>query len=243
MAHLCTAQDRGFVAVKVISKEQHKELVAGAKVLEEQSFGVKVWLLPDQRIVKVFRLKRPLSSSRLYPYNTRFANNARRLRARGVSAPNVLETYYCPDIQRHGVMYDLLEGETFHDLLPEAEDETLFRRFARFLGELHEKGIYFRSVHPGNVLLTEDGGMGLIDIQDIRFWPWRLGKKTRARNFRHLYNSGYNSLAMREFGFARFVDLYLQELPRSEAYRQSLKPLIMKWDKAWECRKQEPVVS
>jgi len=229
--------------VKVISAEQHERLVAGAKVLEEQSFGVKVWLLPDRRVVKVFRLKRPLSSGRLYPYNTRFANNARRLRARGVSAPNILETYYCPDIQRHGVVYDLLEGTTFYDLLAKAEDETLFRTLARFLGELHEKGIYFRSVHPGNVLLKEDGGMGLIDIQDIRFWPWQLGRKTRARNFRHLYNSDYNSLVMREFGFERFVDLYLQELPRSEAYRRSLKPLIMEWDKAWERRKPDSAVS
>ncbi len=228
--------------MKVISAEQHKELVAGAKVLEEQSFGVKVWLLPDQRIVKVFRLKRVLSSGRLYPYNARFANNARRLQARGVAAPNVLETYYCPEIQRHGVVYDLLEGETFFDLLSRAEDEAPFRTLARFLGELHEKGIYFRSVHPGNVLLREDGSMGLIDIQDIRFWPWQLGKKTRARNFRHLYNSDGCSLAMREFGFERFVDLYLQELSRSEGYRQDLKPLIMGWDRAWERRKQDPAV-
>ncbi|WP_456379709.1 hypothetical protein [Thiolapillus sp.] len=229
--------------MKVISEEQHQQLVAGAKVMEEQSFGVKVWLLPDRRIVKVFRIKRPLSSSRLYPYNMRFANNARRLLARDVAAPNILETYYCPDIQRHAVVYDLLEGETFSELLSGAGDESLFRTLARFLGELHEKGIYFRSVHPGNVLLREDGGMGLIDIQDIRFWPWRLGKKTRARNFRHLYNSGCNSLAMRKFGFERFVDLYLQQLPRSESYRQSLKPLIMEWDRAWERRKQDSAIS
>lgn len=229
--------------MKVISEHEHQELVADAKVLEEQSFGVKVWLLPDQRIVKMFRLKRPISSGRLYPYNTRFANNARRLVARGVSAPNILETFYCPDIQRHGVVYDLLEGVPFFELLPDATDDSLFRTFARFLGELHDKGIYFRSVHPGNVLLRKDGSMGLIDIQDVRFWPWQLGKKTRARNFRHMYNSDYHSKVMRDFGFERFVNLYLEELPRSDSYRQSLKPLIMEWDRAWERKKQNPAVS
>jgi tRNA A-37 threonylcarbamoyl transferase component Bud32 len=226
---------------KVISKAEYEDLVADAKVLEEQSFGVKVWLLPDQRIVKMFRLKRPVSSGRLYPYNIRFARNARRCLARGVAAPNIRETFYCPDIQRHGVIYDLLEGDPFFELLPETSDETLFRTFARFLGELHEKGIYFRSVHPGNVLLRPDGSMGLIDIQDMRFWPWALTRKVRARNFRHLYNSDYHSKVMRDFGFERFADLYLEELPRDEGYKDSMRPLIMDWDKAWERKKRKPV--
>ncbi len=224
---------------KVISKAEYESLVDGAKVLEEQSFGVKVWLLPDKKIVKMFRIKRSLSSGRIYPYNLRFANNARRSLARGVAAPNILETFYCPDIKRHGIVYDLLEGDPFFELLPETEDEDLFRIFAGFLGQLHEKGIYFRSVHPGNVLLRPDGSMGLIDIQDMRFWPWALGKKLRARNFRHLFNSDYHSKVMRDFGFERFVDMYLQQLPRDESYKQALKPLIMEWDKAWERKKRK----
>ncbi|WP_456407988.1 hypothetical protein [Thiolapillus sp.] len=220
--------------MKRITAAQHQALVADGEILQQERYGIKVWLLPDRRVVKVFRVKRPFSSARIYPYNLRFSRNARRLLGRGVSAPHVLDTWYCPEIQRHGVVYELLEGVPFVELLADARDENPFYRYAGFLGQLHEKGIYFRSAHPGNVLLKDDGSMGLIDIQDMRFWNWPLGRMARARNFRHIFNSKDNSLAMRDFGFENFVDLYLRQLPRSEAYVRKLKPLIMKWDKAWE---------
>lgn len=64
-----------------MSLARYRQLTADAKVLEAQSFGVKVWLLPDGRIMKLFRLKGFFSSGRRYPYNLRFARNARRLQA------------------------------------------------------------------------------------------------------------------------------------------------------------------
>jgi len=215
----------------------YQQLTADAKVLERDSRGVKVWLLPDDRIMKLFRVKRALSSARIYPYNLRFARNARNLNRRGIAAPNIRQIFYCSEISRHGVIYDLLKGESFYELLPGAADETLFRIFAGFLVGLHEKGIYFRSVHPGNVLLRPDASMGLIDIQDMRFLPWPLPQSLRARNFRHLFNSDAQSLAMREFGFDRFVDLYLEVLPRDLRYRTKLKAKIMSFDNAWVRRK------
>jgi len=220
----------------VINKAQYKELVSGARVLEYQWFGVKVWLTTDRRIIKMFRLKKPPDLGWLIPYNKRFARNSRRLLARGVLAPKALETFTCPEINRTGIIYEWLEGTPLYDLLPDATDETLFRSFARYLCFLHEKGVYFRSVHPGNILLRKDGSMGLIDIQDIRFWPWALGAKTRARNFRHLYNSDEHSLAMRDFGYQRFADLYLQEVSAGNRRRQQLRSLIMAGDLAWEDR-------
>lgn len=223
--------------MKRISAAQHQALVADGKILQQEPYGIKVWLLPDQRVVKVFRIKRPFSSARIYPYNQRFSRNARRLSVRGISAPHVLDTWYCPDIQRHGVVYELLEGVPFVEVLAAARDEAPFRSYAGFLGLLHEKGIYFRSAHAGNVLQKEDGSMGLIDIQDMRFWPWPLGKKARARNFRHIYNSSIYSRSMRDFGFENFADLYLQQLPRSEDYVRQLKPLIMQLNKSWEREK------
>ena len=216
----------------------YEQLTAQAKVLEKQSFGVKVWLLPDQRIIKLFRRKRKLSSSRLYPYNVRFARNALRLQARGIAAPNIEEIFFCDAIDRHGVIYDLLEGESFHDLFPHSDVDALIHIFAEFLVELHEKGVYFRSVHPGNVLLRHNSRMGLIDIQDMRFWPFALPQHLRARNFRHLFNSDEHSQVMREFGFERFTDIYLQALPRSDSYRKRLKPKIMAYDRAWERKRQ-----
>jgi hypothetical protein len=86
--------------------------------------------------------------------------------------------------------------------------------------------------------LTEEGGLGLIDLQDVRFRPWPLGQRARARNFRHLFNSDPQSQGVRDFGFEPFVDLYLEALPRSDSYRRHLKPKIMAYDRAWENRRR-----
>ncbi len=216
-----------------MSLATYEESTADARVLEQQSFGVKVWLLPDGRIMKLFRLKRRLSSGRLYPYNLRFARNSRRLQARGIAAPEIREVFFCADIDRHGVIYDLLEGESFHDLFAAGGEESLYAVLADFLAELHRRGVYFRSVHPGNVLLRPNGSMGLIDVQDVRFWPWSLSTASRARNFRHLFNSDDQSQEIRVFGFRRFVDLYLDAVGGSQAYTERLKPKIMAYDNAW----------
>ncbi|WP_457668448.1 hypothetical protein [Thiolapillus sp.] len=217
-----------------MSLASYRQLTADARVLEAQSFGVKVWLLPDGRIMKLFRLKGYFSSGRLYPYNLRFARNARRLQARGIAAPTVGDVFFCKEIKRHGVIYDLLEGESFHNMFAAGGDDDLYATLAGFLAELHRKGVYFRSVHPGNVLLRPDGSMGLIDVQDVRFWPWPLNTVSRARNFRHLFNSDSQSLEMRAFGFGRFVDLYLNAVGGSPSYKRRLKSKIMAYDNAWK---------
>lgn len=51
---------------------------------------------------------------------------------------------------------------------------------------LHRKGIYFRSLHLGNVILTPNGEFGLIDFSDMRIYPWPLPKFMRVRNIRRL---------------------------------------------------------
>jgi len=221
-----------------ISRAAYEALIADARILQEESFGVKVWLLPDERVVKLFRTKRLISSARLVPYSTRFARNAARLRARGIRVPEVLDTFHCPGIERHGVIYRRLPGETVDGLLQHRRDDALVGKLAAFVAELHEKGVYFRSVHPGNVLLTEEGNLGLIDLQDVRFRPWPLGRQARARNFRPLFNSDPQSQGVRDFGFEPFVDLYLEALPRGDSYRRRLKPKIMTYDRAWESRRR-----
>ena len=222
-----------------ISRTEYEALIRDARVLQEEVFGVKVWLLPDERVVKLFRTKRLITSARLLPYSTRFARNARRLRRRGIRTPEVLDTFHCPEIERHGVIYRRLPGESFAELLSRRRDASLVTRLAAFLAELHEKGIYFRSVHPGNVLLAEDGALGLIDLQDVRFWPWPLSQNARARNFRHLFASDPNSLEVRAFGYEPFVERYLQALPRGDSYKRRLKPKIMAYDRSWERKRRD----
>jgi hypothetical protein len=64
--------------------------------------------------------------------------------------------------------------------------QKLKAAFTRFVIGLHAKGIYFRSLHIGNVVLTPDERLGLIDFADLRIHPWPLGRYLRARNMRRM---------------------------------------------------------
>jgi tRNA A-37 threonylcarbamoyl transferase component Bud32 len=64
--------------------------------------------------------------------------------------------------------------------------QALVERFGKFMAQLHQKGIYFRSLHLGNVLVLEDGEFGLIDLADLRIYPSSLSPSLRRRNLRHM---------------------------------------------------------
>ena len=54
------------------------------------------------------------------------------------------------------------------------------------MAEPHIQGVYFHSCYLGNLLLLENGKLGLIDVLDIRFRNGRLTTKERERNFKCL---------------------------------------------------------
>ena len=57
---------------------------------------------------------------------------------------------------------------------------------AAFMRRLHGAGIYFRSLHLGNVVLTPAGEYGLIDFLDMKTYSKPLSAWQVSRNFRHL---------------------------------------------------------
>ncbi len=59
------------------------------------------------------------------------------------------------------------------------------RCFGCFLAVLHGKGVLFRSVHFGNVLVDGDG-MSLIDILDLKVFRKPLAEQKRIKNIRFL---------------------------------------------------------
>jgi hypothetical protein len=176
--------------VKRITAEEYQRLRAGAEVLEADSFGDKVLRLADGTILKLFRRKRLLSSAAWYPYARRFADNAVAMRRRGIAVPEIIDLMRIPSVARDAVHYQPLPGVSLRQLLRAGMDanrrQTLRTAFTRFVIELHDKGIYFRSLHLGNVLHLPDGRFGLIDIGDARLRPWRLSRSLRRRNLRLL---------------------------------------------------------
>lgn len=179
----------------------------GAEVLERDPSGDKVLRLKDGTILKLFRcgrrppraggrnrdialLKFLVSSAVLYPYARRFEANARALARIGVPVPEVIATFRIKGLQRDAVHYRPLPGRTLRELdqggLSSEEKSLLKDKLTRLIIHLHDKGIYFRSLHIGNVVRTPTGELGLIDFSDLRRYPWALGKYLRSRNLQRM---------------------------------------------------------
>ncbi|MDH4555057.1 toluene tolerance protein [Pseudomonas sp. BN417] len=175
--------------MQALDHDTYLKLSAGADVLERDRYGEKVLRLTDGSFLKLFRRKRLLSSAALYPYAQRFADNAILLQARNVPCPRILGVYRIGALARDVVHYQPLPGKTLRQLYETRDEELnhgLKGRLGSFIARLHEQGIYFRSLHLGNVILTPDDNLGLIDFADLKGQAGPLGKGKRLRNFRHL---------------------------------------------------------
>ncbi|WP_349971880.1 phosphotransferase [Pseudomonas caspiana] len=173
--------------MQALDHAHYLALVEGAEVLEADYSGDKVLRLTDGSMLKLFRRKRLISSAAWYPYAQRFADNCITLAQRAVPCPKVLSVFRIAEIQRDAVHYAPLDGKTLRQVLNEpTSDDELRTELGRFIAELHEKGIYFRSAHLGNVILTPQGTLGLIDIADMKTFRGPLRKSLRLRNFKHM---------------------------------------------------------
>jgi hypothetical protein len=181
--------------LKILEQQDYLAMREGAKVLEVDHYGEKVLRLVDGTILKLFRRRRRLiSSAALFPYARRFANNAGALAKLGIPVPQVIEMLRIPSIQRDAVHYAPLAGNTLRELirsgLSPAREQELKAAFTRFVIGLHDNGVYFRSLHLGNIVCTPEGLLGLIDFADLRIHPWSLGKYLRTRNVKRMLDMG-----------------------------------------------------
>jgi O-antigen ligase/tRNA A-37 threonylcarbamoyl transferase component Bud32 len=191
IAGLSVAQRRRSVLsmpVQSLKTETFEQLCSDAHVIEADGLGPKVLRLADGRFLKVFRPRRWYTSGSFNPYSERFASNAEQLRAMGIPTPQILGVYSLSD-GSSAVIYSPLSGLTLRQALQSLDSslrESLIERFGQFMAQLHERGVYFRSLHQGNVLLMDDGEFGLIDIADLRIFPSPLRNALRQRNLRHM---------------------------------------------------------
>lgn len=166
-----------------------QQLTANAQIIEEDGLGPKVLRLVDGSFLKLFRRRRWYTSGSFNPYSERFAFNSLQLRNLGVPTPQILDLYRLDDGST-AVHYSPLSGSTLRQVLQgitaPAVRQALVERFGKFMAKLHEQGVYFRSLHLGNVLVLDDGEFGLIDLADMRIYPSSLSPSLRQRNLRHM---------------------------------------------------------
>jgi tRNA A-37 threonylcarbamoyl transferase component Bud32 len=210
-----------------LSHEQFLLLRDKAEVLEADSHGEKVLRLADGNMLKLFRRKRLLSSTALYPYAQRFANNAETLKRRGILCPKILKVFRIAQIQRDAVHYEPLPGITLRQIDDEPTRSILRPRLGEFIAQLHAKGILFRSLHLGNIVLTPEGQLGLIDIADLRAQYSALGKFKRMRNFQHILRDPRDQEWLLVNNGQAFFDSYLHhakvDWKLDELTRQAIK--------------------
>ena len=172
-------------------KIDHNDYLAlreNCKVIEQDGFGDKVMILQDGTFLKLFRRKRLITSAAIWPYAQRFADNAKKLEELGIACPKIIHVYRIPSIERDAVHYHPLPGLTLRQVrdgdTPYPDD--LIERFAKFVTHIQDLGVYFRSIHLGNVVLTPEGEIGLIDISDMKIFNRPLSQWQRKRNFEHM---------------------------------------------------------
>jgi len=192
-----------------IGSEEFNRLREGARVLEEDLRGEKVLLTPDDHIIKLFYSRRRFTSATIYPYALRFWNNARKLHGKGIPTVECEQLRYDKRYKRHLITYPLLPGMTLRNCLKKTPDSNDYlTRLPAFLAMVHKKGMLFRSIHLGNIIVLDNGEFGLIDIADMSIQRRPLGLFKRARNFRHLLHDQEDRDSLDQYGYERFLNQY-----------------------------------
>lgn len=208
------------VPLQILSHDEYLALRADAAVIEYDRHGDKVLMLSDGSYLKLFRRKRLISSAAWYPYAQRFADNALKLAGRQIPCPEVLGVYRIPGVSREAVRYRPLAGQTLRHIVRSGADTRGLRdKLARFVARLHAAGIYFRSLHLGNIVLTPSGELGLIDIADLRASGNPMPRHRRLRNLKHLLRDEQDRAWIHQPDAAAFDRAYNDALGSGSAGR------------------------
>jgi len=203
-------------------------LVADGIPIKEMREGVKVWRLPDGRMVKLFRPRGLLSRSRLQPANRRFARNAAMLSRLGFVTVTVQQLFYNQENGCFGVVYAELPGRTLEQAFAESPSPALIESLAQLLVDLHQHGVLFRSLHLGNVVWLDSGLLGLIDVEELNVSGRALGVRSRVRNFRHLLRRELDRNLLTVEGFQSLASGYLSHCGLSARRNQQLSRWLEK---------------
>ncbi len=196
----------------LITDENFATMIKGGEVLEQDERGVKVVLLTNGDMIKVFRMRSLISGARIYSYARRFCRNALRLKFLRINTITIKQLYHFESGRITAVLYEPLKGRTLRDVLKNEEITADFiEGLAVFISQLHKNGVHFHSLHTGNVVLTPDDEFGLIDISDLSVYPWSLLCNTRVRSFKRLCKYQDDIKQFGVYFWRLFQDKYFEE--------------------------------
>ena len=197
------------------------------KILECDGHGPKVLKTDDNKIIKIFRLKRRFSSASFLPYAVRFKRNAEQLSKLDIETVKVEKIAYCPENLRHIIVYPMISGLSLREKLETHYSPELIQQLAVYIAHLHDLGIFFRSLHMGNIIVTHDRSFALIDISDMRIYKKSLSIKKRIRNFMHFFRYQEDKKFLSTYGIDEFFSIYIECCEISAAKSQKLQNKIL----------------
>lgn len=204
----------------LLRQEEFRAMQTGSKVLEQDGRGAKVILLSDNTILKLFRRRATISGGLLYSNARRFCRNAERLQQLKIPTVNIIKLYHFESSTDAAVLYQPLEGVTVRNLLSDSLlTEQDCKDLGKFIAQLHQVGVYFRSLHFGNVIKTNSGEFGLIDLSDMSIYWWSLQLHTRFRNFMRIKRYDADIIALGEHNWYSMIQSYLEyaQLSKNQA--------------------------
>ena len=245
----CSAQDgdRDFVeavAQKVYTRYQGE---GAAWTLEKSnemwqiSFGGRAGVLGirvERRVacVKLFydeRLRTKLRIALGFSKGRRAYRNGVRLGAVGISCPRMLGYAERRPAGPALIVTELAHDSTRLDLwaLEHGVPRPTVLALARFIRDLHDRGVWHTDLSPRNILLERsdlNGKFLLLDYEDARFVA-RVSNRRRLGNLHHLHERilGYVSVRDR----LRFLRTYAPEDYR--LFREKLRRMIRRSGTRW----------
>jgi hypothetical protein len=136
-------------------------------------------------IIKIFNVRGIISSGFFNTYASRIIKNSLKLKIYDIPSIEITnELIFQYNKRLSGVSYKYIPGTTYRDLNHKITMDMI-TNLANYISNIHKKGIYFRAMHLGNILL-HNKKLILIDIANIHFYPWPLFVFTRARAFRRM---------------------------------------------------------
>ncbi|WDE98772.1 hypothetical protein PQO03_13090 [Lentisphaera profundi] len=198
--------------INEISEMNFQQFRSQSKLIEETNGFEKVFLYENKYIIKIFRHRKLISTSRLKNKAKQFQDNALTLEKCNIAAAKVIKKFKLKSPEkRYGLVYNYLEGETFYDTYKEASRDSrdsLLKNFFNFFKLLHKKGIYFRSAHLANIIVQTDGSFALIDIDNIQFYKRALSIVQIFRNFKAILRRKEDYEIFKEIGLTKILHYY-----------------------------------
>ncbi len=212
--------------MEILSPDAFKALIddKNAMVLSTSPQGPKVLQKQNRDIVKLFYRTKWLSSDTWFPKALRFNYNSQRLRTAGFLAPEIKKIFYYPGSKAHILIYNCIPGKDFRELTQHSVQ--YLEKLPPFLALLHEKGIFYRGIHLGNLILSLYQTIALIDITDVKSQDTPLTLQQRAKNLAHLMHYRLDNRLFQQYGYRHFLQEYAEHAALNAKSLKKLRSLI-----------------